>query len=276
MAKSSAAKDKKKSKAPSGPLVGASFGGLSRSRMASGQTFSKRLRFDKKKSSLVQFWAEPDDGEAFKEYSVHSFKEDGNWKFVPCSGDNCPLDTDEDDEKRKKKYRFAAQIFDHADGEPKIMEGPKDLAQRIFSKYEKLVEKGRGDRFSRMVWEVSQLPTVPVSYEVDTTEESAKKLSKFEPASIQEYIDGEIQRYHGDAKPKKSSLVARDEDDADEAPKKSKKSKGKTEKVRTKAKVKDKAKAKKDTTRPVRDGKPSSRTSKSSTRSSSARRPTRR
>lgn len=208
-----------------GGLTGSSFGGLSRSRMAARTGgFTKRLRFDKKQSSLVQFYGEPDDAEAFKEYDVHSFKEDGNWKFVPCAGDRDPLDTDEDDDKRKRKYRFGAQVYDHRQKEAMVMEGPKDLAQRIFSKYEKLVEKGKAKKFTEMVWEVSQLPTVPVSYEVDSTDEKPVKLKEHEPPSIQEYIDGEIDRYHGEIKPKKSSLQARD-DDEDGGKKSKKKSK---------------------------------------------------
>lgn len=240
-------------------LVGAAFGGLSRTRMSSGAGFSKRLRFDQKKSSLVQFYGEPDDAEAFKEYYVHSFREDGNWKFVPCAGDNCPLCTDEDDDKRKKKYRFACQVFDVDAGEAMIMEGPKDLAQRIFSKYEKLVEKDKGHLFTKKVWEVAQLPTTPVSYEVDSSDERRVKLSEHEAASIQDYIDGEINRYHGEIKPKRSSLQARDDDEDEDRPRKKSKKKSRDEDDRPRRKS-------------TRDDKPSSRTSKSSTRSSSARR----
>jgi hypothetical protein len=232
-------------------LTGASFGGLSKGRMASGAGFSKRLRFDKNKVSTIMFWGEPDDPEAFSEYYVHSFKEDGNWKFVPCAGDHCPLDTDEEADKRKKRYRFAAQVFDMDTREPMIMEGPKDLAQRIYSKYEKLVEKDKARLFTRKVWEVGQLPTTPISYEVDVSDDKRVDLSEQEPPSIQEYIDGEINRYHGDIRPKRSSLQA--DDDEDERPRKKKSSLG--------------TKKKKST----RD-EPSSRRSSSSARSSSTRR----
>lgn len=198
--------------------------GLSKSRMKSGGGGNnQRVRLDDSKPVILQFVSDP-DGDGFTEFDQHQFQEDGKWKFVPCTGKRCPLCAD-DDGTKNRRYRFVAQVYNLKEKKMQVLEGPKDLATRIFSKYER-----RPGVFLKRVFEVTRLPTSPVSYEVDTADEDRINLrTKGEPVELQKYLDGEVARYFGDDEDGssrkhsgRSSLDAPDDDDEDDRPRRRK------------------------------------------------------
>lgn len=189
-----AAKKRRKKSSSGGGLSPQTFGGLSKKRMKkkSNPNAGMRIPLKKGESVLVQFLTDPDDPEGFREFEQHTFQEDGRWQFVPYSP-NAPLAEDDNDSKRSTSYRFVAVVYDLKERKVRVLEGPKDLAQRIFYRYEK-----RPEKFRKRVFEVTKFPTQPVSYQVDMAEERPVNTSKMEPVDLEEYLIGEMKRYYGE------------------------------------------------------------------------------
>lgn len=185
----------KKKRKPSGGLSPQTFGGLSKKRMkkTSNPNSGKRVIMKKGDTVIVQFLTDPDDSDGFIEFEQHSFREDGRWQFIPCAGEDCPLCADDDDDRSYAGYRFAALVFNHKERKVQVLEGPKDLAQRIFYKYEK-----KPERFRKRVYEVTKFPTQPVSYQVDSADEKALNPRSMERIDLEDYLLGEMKRYYGD------------------------------------------------------------------------------
>lgn len=204
------------------------FQGLSKKRMAAGGGgSSNRVMFKKEEPTVpLQFLQTPED---FIEYDIHGFQEDGRWQFVPCAGsDDCPLCDDEEDNVRRRSYRFACNVLNVSTGKVQILEGPKDLASRVFNKWERKPEK-----FLDRVWDVSRFPTQPVSFAVDIAEDLDAVSTRGKKAlDLDEYVLGEMKAYFGDdmgtasdldedededEKPRRRRAAVEDDDDEDEA-----------------------------------------------------------
>jgi hypothetical protein len=186
------------------------FKGLSKKRMESkaSKNFGKRLNIKQGDTIPVQFLQLPDD---FLEYEMHSFQEGGRWVYVPCIGDDCPLCADESQQLSKTSYRFSCNVYNLKEKKVQILEGPKDLASRIFYRYE------RGSaKFLKRTFEITKFPTQPVSYDVAIADEPTVKTAGLKLLDLDEYIVEEAKRYYGDEVPAVSALEAPADDDIDD------------------------------------------------------------
>jgi len=160
----------------------------------------------------VQFLSKPED---FTEFETHSWSDGSRWNFVPCAGDECPLCQDEDSDKRKKSYRFACLVYSFRDKAVKVLEGPKDLAGRIFFRYER-----KPTMFTKRTYEITKLATTPVSYDFAVGEDdlvSAATLKKAsEKVSVDEYLELELKAFYGNELPEASGKGLAEEPDEDE------------------------------------------------------------
>lgn len=184
------------------------FKGLNETRMQKG-SFNRGIRVQLKDNDIIpiQFTCDPDE---FVEYSVHVWR-DGNWNFVPCLGDSCPLCADEDDGRRKTSYQFATVVYNLKEKKYQILVGPKDLAGRILNRFQRAP-----GRWNKRTYEISRYPTTPVSYEFAVGEEDmvrvdAKKVAELD---IDKYLEDEAKRFYGDELP--SATSAMDEGDEDD------------------------------------------------------------
>lgn len=197
-------------------LSPAIFGGLDKKRIESkgGGNYGLRVVLKQGDTAPVQFLGDPDDQGCFIEYEIHGFKEDGNWQFVPCAGDDCPLCSDEDDQRRRTSYRFAAVVYNLKEKKVQILEGPKDLAQRIYYRFSR-----RPSAFLGRVYDVTKFPTTPVTYAVDRGDDdpvAASRLEKLERPDLEKYVASEMERYYGTMEIPKSSALDDEEDDEEE------------------------------------------------------------
>ena len=191
------------------------YSGLSEKRMAakSGGNNSKIFMMADKPVT-VQFLTAPDK---FLEYDLHCFKESGGWKFVPCAGEECPLDQDEDREVSKTTYTFAALAWDCTRKQVGIIEGRNGLAMRIMKKYKMSPEK-----FLKRTWEITKLDILPKGqFDVEMSEEPYTTVPKDKWIDLEDWVQKEMQRYYGDDMPGASTDTKRrtslDDDDDEPA-----------------------------------------------------------
>jgi hypothetical protein len=197
-------KTNKPDRGTGGSLAVRTFGGLNADNFTAGVGLGDRLKFEKKgKSYPVQFVADPGDGTQFIEFWQHQFRDGQGWKYVPCLEADCPLCKDEDEEVRKRRYRFVTNLYSMRDKKIVILEGPKDLSSRIFRRWEsahKAAEskkKGKAKPFTERIYGLTQNDTQPVTYDVEElTDEDSKKLNPKEFHDLQKYIDSAVQRFY--------------------------------------------------------------------------------
>lgn len=208
---------KKKGKSKSSGLSVRTFGGLNKSNYTKKGNFGDFVKMDVGDTVLVQFVANIDDDQWWKEIEQHVFKEKGKWQYVPCLGDNCPLCQDDDPEVAKTSYRFFTVVYDFAEKRLAILEGPKDLSGRIAFRYEK-----KRKSFLSRTWDVSKLKTTPVSYDVESADKKAKEIDEEKLATfdLDKMLHAKAVRYFGedlDAAKKGSKKSALDDDDDEDA-----------------------------------------------------------
>lgn len=195
------AKTKDKTKKPDrggGGLSVRTFGGLNEDNYTAGTGFGDRLKFEKKgKAYPVQFVAGIDDSSQWIEFWQHQFRDGKSWAYVPCLEDNCPLCADDDDEVKKRRYRFVTNVLDLKDKKMKILEGPKDLSSRIARRWEskKKAKKKGGKPFLEQVYGLVQNDTQPVTYDVEVLDDKAVKINLKDCYDLQAYIDSAAQRF---------------------------------------------------------------------------------
>ncbi len=203
------------SAAPSGGLTTKAFGGLNKNNYTKkATTFGQAIRFKEGERETVQFAGDPDDPDCFKEFFQHSWKDGQRWYFVPCTGDDCPLCEEEDQDKAKQTYRFIAKVYDFKEKKVRIMEGPKDLAGRIVYQWERSKSK-----FLTKVWDVMPLATQPRTYQVDYNDEArAKRVIEDDPKNVvnlDKYLEDSLKSFYGeDGLVKGKSSLDDDDDDA--------------------------------------------------------------
>lgn len=226
---------RRRSSKKSGGLSPQLFSGLNQKRMASGQgnpNIGLRVQLEKSKPLPVQFMGDPDDAEYFIEIDQHQFQEEGRWNYVPCAGDDCPLCASESEVKAKRHYRFFAVIYNLNDRKLQVLEGPKTMAQLIFLRYKATRRRSARNRrpFTRRVYEITKMPTEPVSYDLAIGEDdpvSSARLAKLEAIDLQKYVTSEMERYYGNLDlPSRSALEddIEDDDDYDDRPRRRKSS----------------------------------------------------
>ena len=64
------------------------YSGLNKKRYEQKGGGGNRVILKPGETVALQFLHEPD---SFVEFDMHRFKEGGNWSYVPCLGDDCPL-----------------------------------------------------------------------------------------------------------------------------------------------------------------------------------------
>lgn len=204
-----AAKKASKGKQSKGLTVKTFKGGLDQKRMKKG-TGGQGMRVILKDATIpVQFLTDPDNEDGFVEFEIHNFQEDGRWEYVPCTGDGCPLCDDESEQRSRTRYRFAAVVYNLAEGRVQVLEGPKDMAGRIYYRYERNPSK-----FRRRAFDITKFPTQPVTYGVDIAEDAEAKNPKgMELVDLAEYLQGELKRYYGDDLEAASTSVSALDDD---------------------------------------------------------------
>jgi len=216
-------KTAKKEPARKGGISPRTFGGLSKERYTKKTGTGQRLQMAQGDTRTVQFVADISDEKLWKEIDQHQFQDGGKWKYVPCladdDGNGCPLCDDEDPEVKKVHYRFFTVVYSFKDKAYVIMEGPKDLSGRIAFRYEGLKKKGKEKLFIKKTFDVSKLKTTPVSYDVESGDDDAKKLDPKQFPDLDEYLDATAKSYYGDSLPtgkKSKGKTALDDDDDDE------------------------------------------------------------
>lgn len=215
-----ATKTKKSAKGKSGPkrkakkskgLSAKTYKGLHEKRMKSkGRGSGLRIKLKEGEPHAVQFMMTPDE---FVEYDEHSFQEDGEWHYVPCVGDDCPLCDDENKNKSKKGYKFLAVVYSLNEKRAGILKGPKTLATQIFFKYKR--KKGT---FLKRVYDITRMPTNPVSYNFELAEEPTVNLAKYKKdvPDLDEEVDKDVQRFYGDDFDPDSLASSLDDDEDEE------------------------------------------------------------
>jgi hypothetical protein len=186
--------------------------GLNRKKIAKkGRGSGDRVVMKDGSTIPIQFYTAPD---GFLEYEIHRFQEDGNWVIVPCLGDGCPKCDEESETISKTSYRFVAPVWNFAEKKSMILEGPKDLAEKVMFRYDQI--KGNKDAgFVKRTYEAVRFPTNPVTYGLDKGEEEPIKLKASDAKDLDAYVDKQIKDYYGDELPTASSLDADDDDDND-------------------------------------------------------------
>jgi hypothetical protein len=185
------------------------FKGINKKRLEGrgGANAGKRVILKAGDTLDVQFLQNPDD---FSEYEQHGWRDGNQWTFVPCLGDGCPLCEEESDEIRRTSYKAVANVYNIKEKKVQVLEMGRDLAGRVFYRYEKAPAK-----FTKRTFEVTRFPTQPVTYDVAVGEEPAVKTTGLTLIDLDEYILEEAKRYHGADMPTASALDD-DEDDDDE------------------------------------------------------------
>lgn len=213
------ARTKRKASASKGFSV-KTFQGLNKTRMEKKSNANAGIRVAIKQGETVpvQFLTKPDE---FTEFNQHSWKDGDRWYFVPCAGEGCPICQDEDRQRAKQSYRFAAVVYNLRDKKVQVLEGPKDLAGRIFYRYER-----KPSMFLKRTYDVTKFPTTPVTYDFAIGEDDLVALStikaKGKLVDIDAYLEGELKSFYGDDLPEGSAAVTEpdepddDEDDEDE------------------------------------------------------------
>lgn len=186
------------------------FTGLNKKRFekTGGGNFGKRLRIDKNKTIPIQFLESPTD---FCEYEIHVFQDDGRWEFIPCAGDSCPLCSDEDELRSRTSYRFCCNIYNLKDRKVQIMEGPKDLASRIFYRYER-----KPDTFLKRTYEVTKFAGTPITYDFQVGEDAPVKTGSLTKHDLNEFLIEEMKRYFGPELVQDASLSSLEETEEEE------------------------------------------------------------
>lgn len=149
--------------------------------------------------------------EDFVEYYTHSWQESGTWNFVPCLGDNCPLCVDEDSDRRKTRYTFCTIVYNLKEKKYQYLTGPKTMAGIIALRFER-----KPGLFLKRTWDFAQLPTTPVSYDIQVGEDDPVRIDSKKAAAlnIEKYLEDEAKRFYGDNLPDSASAL--DEGDEDE------------------------------------------------------------
>lgn len=188
------------------------FKGMSKKRMdARKGSFGVRVPLKESTTVPIQFLEGPEDA---TEFEVHAFQEDGQWWFVPCAGDNCPLCLADDDTHRRTSYRFLLNVYNLESKKVQILEGPQQLAQAIFYRYER-----KPANFMKRTYDITRLPTTPTSYQFELGEDemlSASELKKMKKLDTDEYLIGEMKRYYGDELPEEGPSSLDDDEDEDD------------------------------------------------------------
>ncbi len=208
-----ATRTKRKASASKGLSV-KTFQGLNKTRMEKKSNANAGIRVAIKQGETVpvQFLTKPDE---FTEFNQHSWKDGDRWYFVPCAGEECPLCQDEDRGRAKQSYRFAALVYNLRDKKVQILEGPKDLAGRIFYRYER-----KPSMFLKRTYDVTKFPTTPVTYDFAIGEDDLVAMStikaKGKLIDIDAYLEGELKSFYGDDLPEGSAAVTEPDEDADD------------------------------------------------------------
>lgn len=189
------------------------YSGLNKKRMESKGGGGNRVILKKGDTVAVQPLQKPSE---MLEFDQHVWKEGGKWYFVPCTGDDqCEPCQSEDSNVSRKSYVFACNVYNLKDRKVQVLAGPKTLATQLFYRYQR-----KPALFLKRVYDITQFPTNPVTYNFELAEEQPVRTSGLKLIDLDEYVQGELDRYYGDdEKPSgksggKSSLD--DDDDEDE------------------------------------------------------------
>ena len=184
------------------------FQGMSKKRMASKSgSYGLRVPLKEGVTTPIQFLETPEDA---TEFEVHVFQEEGRWEFVPCAGDACPMCHSDETKVRGTSYRFLLNVYNLEAKRVQLLEGPQQLAQQVFYRYERSTS-----RFLKRTYEVTHWPTKPTSYGFELGEDPVVNTSKMNKLDHNEYLMGELKRYYGDELPTAGgSALDDDEDDA--------------------------------------------------------------
>ena len=195
-------------------LSAKTYSGLNKKRMESKGGGGNRVIIKQGDTVAVQPLQKPSE---MLEFDQHSWKDGGKWYFVPCTGDEeCEPCQSEDNNVSRKSYVFACNVYNLKDRKVQVLAGPKTLATQMFYRYQR-----KPAMFLKRVYDITKFPTTPVTYNFELAEEQPVRTAGLKLIDLDEYVQGELERYYGDedAKPSrksggKSSLD--DDDDEDD------------------------------------------------------------
>lgn len=188
-----------------------SFQGMSKKRMASpaNKAWGMRLPIKKGTTFPIQFLQTPEEA---TEFEVHAFQEGGRWEFVPCAGESCPLCSSPNERQARVSYRFAVNVYNLEAKKVQVLEGGSNLAQVVYYKYERGPE-----RFLKRTWDVTMLPTQPVSFQLERGEEEVVNTRTLKHIDLNDYLIQSMKDYYGDEMPTADSLFEGGDEDEEGA-----------------------------------------------------------
>lgn len=194
-----------KTKASRG-MKGTAKRGMKKKDLEKGGSFGDTMYIKKGDTASAQFFHEPDD---FLVFQQHAWEEDRKWFFVPCMGeDECPLDDDEDEDRARRGYQWAAQVYDLGEKKAKVLSGGKDLGNRVYYRYEK-----KPTSFTKRVFEITKFATKPITYDVAPGEDKPINLDKVKPIDLDEWLAKQVKAYYGEDGPSKASDLEEPEEE---------------------------------------------------------------
>lgn len=204
----------KKSKKASKGFMARTSSGLDKKNYRQKGGNSNRVIFKEGGTLSLQFLELP---KKFKEFDLHQFREGKGWASVPCAGEDneCPLCEDDDDDISKTRYQFVANVYNFKEKKVQVLRGGKDMAGKVMLKYGKLKKKGSPKKFIRTVYDITQMPGNFTTYDIDSSDETAKNPEKLELIDLDAWLAQEMKNYYGDDMPG-SSLDDDDDDDEDD------------------------------------------------------------
>jgi hypothetical protein len=191
------------------------YKGLNKARYTQKGGSGNRVMMKESQTVPLQFLTDPS---GFVEYDEHQFKVGGQFSYVPCIGDDCPLCDDEDRDISKSRYTMLANVYNLKEKKVQILKGGKDLAGKIMLRFER-AEKKKPGTFLKRVFDITPMPGAFRTYDVAVAEEDPVKIANLTAFDLEEEVEKSIKEYYGDNLPdgsSKSSLDSDDDDDDDD------------------------------------------------------------
>lgn len=151
----------------------------------------------------VRFLEEPED---WVVYTEHRINKGGRWDNVPCVGDGCPQDDDEDVQTREVAL---IQVYDVKQKKIRLFKAGPKVATDIIA----IASRGKLlNRDYNIIREGSDLET---RYIFDAEDRSERKV-KDKLLDVKEILRSWVDRFYGGASSKKKSKIRDDDEDEDD------------------------------------------------------------
>jgi hypothetical protein len=192
-------------------LTAKTFTGLSKRSDSEGGTREyKTVRLEHGKTLTLQPLQKPSQG---REYYRHIWREGGNWNFIPCAEGECVHCESDNEQESRRNYTMLLNVYSFAENKVKILEEGSKVKDLILYRYDK-----KPSIFTKRPLDFTKLPTKPISYNVELSEEEPIQTAGLKLHDLDDYIQEELERrtrfLEGNGRENVESLE--DEEDYDE------------------------------------------------------------